>query len=125
MPLPNEVDYATVQLSQVRENFIYCVVRSLDIMHYEGIERLWFPFLFVLCQCLSYIASAHTFYFIERIGINAVSSVKALIYKKCLRISPASGEQFTLGEITNFLQTDVGRIKMIAENIESVARLPL
>ena len=73
----------------------------------EGI--LWAS-LFILMEAISNISSVQKMFIQMQLGMKASNAVRAMIYRKSLRITPSTNKYFNSGEIINFIQNDSQKI---------------
>ena len=58
------------------------------------------------------------------LGNKSMNALKALIYKKQLRMSNATNKKFTTGEIINFVQSDAGQLYWLSGFLPGMATIP-
>ena len=58
------------------------------------------------------------------IGINAKHGLTGIIYDKAMRISQSTNKKFSQGEIINFINVDVEKLRSITSNLSNAAKLP-
>ena len=58
------------------------------------------------------------------VGINARHGITGMIYDKALKISQSTNKRFSHGEIINFINIDVEKIKSISSNLSNAVKLP-
>ena len=59
------------------------------------------------------------------LGVNSTNALKALIYKKQLKMSNATNKQFKTGEIINFVQSDAGMLYFLSGFLPVIATIPI
>jgi UTP-glucose-1-phosphate uridylyltransferase len=55
------------------------------------------------------------------VGVNSTNALKALIYKKQLKMSNATNKQFKTGEIINFVQSDASKLYFLSGFLPIIA----
>ena len=59
------------------------------------------------------------------IGIRSSNALIQMLYKKNLKISPATNKIYSSGEIINLVQVDCQKLWLIGENLASNVKLPV
>lgn len=57
-------------------------------------------------EAISNISSVQKMFNSMQLGMKASNAVRAMIYRKALRITPSTNKHFNSGEIINFVQND-------------------
>mmetsp|Transcript_41880 Transcript_41880/g.48427 ORF Transcript_41880/g.48427 Transcript_41880/m.48427 type:complete len:105 (+) Transcript_41880:1-315(+) len=80
---------------------------------------------FLTMQQIGSLLDLHASFYQELLGNKSSNALRALIYNKTLRLSPATNKEFAQGEIINFIEVDSGKLVEVAQSFPMVARLPI
>ncbi|EDO16987.1 hypothetical protein Kpol_1041p45, partial [Vanderwaltozyma polyspora DSM 70294] len=115
-------------LAVIEPQFLRLFIDSFNI---DGEQKypLLNSFFIVICLFLTNFLSTflnNQFYIkIFEVGLGIRGSVAALIYQKSLRLSLASRESYSTGDIINFVSVDVLRLQRFFENSQVIIGAPI
>jgi uncharacterized membrane protein len=71
------------------------------------------------------LITEHLEYYQKMIGVKSSNALVAMIFRKQLKLSPATNKAFSMGEVVNFVQVDAQKVQYSAYNIVYLTRYPL
>ena len=106
----------------------FLIARVIEFVQYgtdeDTTQCYFYLVLFLAIKITGCFIGCHNWNAVMRLNMSSVAGIRGMIYNKCLKISNASNKSYTQGEIVNLATRDVGKISMLAHNVERVARLP-
>ena len=133
MLIAYKLDFAFLLLLNLLSSIIelsspFLIARVIEYVQYgtdEDTAQCYFYLLmFLAIKITGCFLGCHNWNAVMRLNMSSVAGIRGMIYNKCLKISNASNKSYTQGEIVNLATRDVGKISMLAHNVERVARLP-
>ena len=80
---------------------------------------------YIVFDLIQNIANEQIMYIQYLLEIKVKNGLSCLIYEKVLRINSSISIEFTHGEIVNFINIDLGKIKNITIRLYLVTRFPI
>eukprot|EP00095_Tigriopus_kingsejongensis_P006313 snap_masked-scaffold61_size441589-processed-gene-3.13 protein:Tk06313 transcript:snap_masked-scaffold61_size441589-processed-gene-3.13-mRNA-1 annotation:"abc transporter" len=109
--------------------FIGPIMLKLLIKHVQSDEEAWKGFTYVAIIFLNAnLQSLLNHQFLQQTVISAQqirASLSSMIYRKAMKLSNAAKKKFTMGEITNFISTDIQTLGITIPYMNNVWVAPL
>ena len=90
------------------------VWESFTSLSYNTEYGLFLVLLLILSQGLNYLMAEHIKYRETIVSTLSSNSLIAMIYKKSLRLSPATNRRFKSGDLITFVQVDVNKMSFMS-----------
>lgn len=116
-------DILTVIQPQLLKYFIACFKTDV-VAQYPLLHGFFLAVSLFLTTVLTTIFKNQFYIVIFQVGLGIRGSLMSLIYQKSLDISTAARNEFSTGDILNFMSVDVLRIQRFYENAESIIGAP-
>lgn len=84
-----------------------------------------FSFALLIASMIQTVAVNTYFFRVFRVGMRARSALVAVIYEKAFQISNSGRQQFSTGEVTNFMSVDASRLQNLTPYLHMVWSAPL
>ncbi|TRY74496.1 hypothetical protein TCAL_15659, partial [Tigriopus californicus] len=109
--------------------FVGPIMLKLLIQHVQSTEEAWKGFAYViLIFANASLQSLLNHQFLQQTVISAQqirASLSSMIYRKTLKLSNLARKKFTMGEITNFISTDIQTLGMTIPYMNNVWVAPM
>lgn len=111
-------------LDFVKPYLLSRLIRFIDHTDYSVSSGIAISLAIYLNSMVSTYLEALEAYKSKELNIAIESSLKAMMYKKLLRLSPQSKEQYSYGRMLTLLTSDVRRVSSAADNLSSLVLIP-
>ncbi|CAL9735628.1 bile pigment transporter 1 [Monosporozyma servazzii] len=114
-------------LTVIQPQFLRYLIMGFnpDETSFPAINGLFMAIFIFLTNILSTLLNNQFYITIFQVGLGIRGSMAALIYQKTLRLTSASKDEFSTGDILNYVAVDVIRLQSFFENAQSIIGAPI
>lgn len=114
-------------LTVIQPQFLRFLIMGFNFDETEvpAINGLFMAFAIFLINLSSTLLNNQFYITIFQVGLGIRGSMAALIYQKALRLTASSQDEFSTGDVINYVAVDVLRLQRFFENAQSIIGAPI